>query len=126
MLVKLDIKQEEIKYGGFDEKTYKKLVSIPKTRKPWNELDVECDLDLNWYLDEKIKETILNLPKVNISSWFEVDDNTPDSNYEGFFTYGLDGEQQFYLLECGDELYFCDTQGYEYARYVTRIKKESI
>ena len=36
----------------------------------------------------------------------------------------LDGNQQFYILVSDDmeEIYFCDTQGYDYARYVSFIE----
>ena len=52
-----------------------------------------------------------------------VDGNHLDFNEDGdgFYTSFLDGKQQFYKLKIKDKLYFVDTQGYDYARYVGEL-----
>lgn len=54
------------------------------------------------------------IPKVKIEEF----------NEHGLFTKCLRGQQQIYIIVDNDgSEYFCDTQGYDYARYVGRIIK---
>ncbi len=59
---------------------------------------------------EHIKNIIRQLP---------VSDAYKEMTEQGFFADKLDGKQQFYVLELEDNKYaLCDTQGFNYARYV--------
>lgn len=40
---------------------------------------------------------------------------------EGFFRDVLDGKQQIYLMRAGTRVFFVDTQGHSYARYIGEI-----
>jgi hypothetical protein len=60
------------------------------------------------------KNILKVIPKVKIEEF----------NEHGLFTECLRGQQQIYIIVDNDgSEYFCDTQGYDYARYVGRIIK---
>lgn len=64
-------------------------------------------------LPDDVKEVINQLP---------ISDGYKQMDDDGFFAYKLDGRQQFYVLELENNVFaLCDTQGYDYARYVTEL-----
>ena len=93
--------------------TYNEFINLELTRKPYRGEDVYTTIDYN-ELSSDAKIELNKLPVV------VLDEKWTD----GFFSYMLDGNQQFYILVSDDmeEIYFCDTQGYEYARYVSFIE----
>jgi hypothetical protein len=89
------------------EEQYYKLTRLDYERKPaWPE-EIRSAIDFN-DLHESIREIVANLPVVEFKNSF----------YNGI----LDGNQQFYLMTCDGQIYLVDTQGYDYARYVIRLK----
>ncbi len=93
--------------------TYNEFINLELTRKPYRGEDVYTTIDYNNFsADAKIELNKLPVVVIN-EKWTD-----------GFFSYMLDGNQQFYILVSDDmeEIYFCDTQGYEYARYVSFIE----
>ena len=89
------------------EEQYYKLTRLDYERKPaWPE-EIRSAIDFN-ELHESIREIVANLPIVEFKGSF----------YNGI----LDGDQQFYLMTCDEQIYLVDTQGYDYARYVIRLK----
>jgi hypothetical protein len=89
------------------EKQYEKLTRLPYERKPDQPYEVRTSINFG-ELDESIREIVARLPVVEF----------PGS----FFDYFLSGEQQFYLVTYKERVYLVDTQGYDYARYVIRLK----
>lgn len=64
-------------------------------------------------LPDDVKEVINQLP---------ISDDYKQMDDWGFFANKLNGKQQFYVLELEDDTFaLCDTQGYDYARYVTEL-----
>jgi len=55
------------------------------------------------------------LPIINGEELFDFE------NGNGFFNDVLDGDQQCYVMEYKDRVFFIDTQGFNYARYVGEI-----
>jgi hypothetical protein len=86
---------------------------IPCTRKPFSL--GECTTEVNYEdLSLTCKNILEVIPKVKIEEFKE----------KGLFTRCLRGQQQIYIIVDNDgSEYFCDTQGYDYARYVGRIIK---
>lgn len=86
---------------------------IPCTRKPFSL--GECSTEVNYEdLSLTCKNILEVIPKVKIEEFKE----------KGLFTGCLKGSQQIYIIVDNDGTeYFCDTQGYDYARYVGRIIK---
>ena len=86
---------------------------IPCTRKPFSL--GECSTEVNYEdLSLTCKNILEVIPKVKIEEFKE----------QGLFTRCLRGPQQIYIIVDNDGTeYFCDTQGYDYARYVGRIIK---
>ena len=93
--------------------TYNEFINLELTRKPFRGEDVYTTIDYN-ELSSDAKIELNKLPVV------VLDEKWTD----GFFSYMLDGVQQFYILVSDDmeEIYFCDNQGFEYARYVSFIE----
>jgi hypothetical protein len=91
------------------EEQYNKLTSrtIAYERKPAYPDDIQSSINFN-ELHESVREIVSNLPIVEF----------PGS----FFDYFLDGNQQFYLVTYKEKIFLVDTQGYDYARYVIRLK----
>jgi len=89
------------------EEQYYKLTRLPYERKPDQPSDIESSINFG-ELHESIREIVARLPIVEF----------PNS----FFDYFLNGEQQFYLVTYKERVYLVDTQGYDYARYVIRLK----
>jgi hypothetical protein len=89
------------------EEQYNKLTGLPYERKPAYPDDIQSSINFN-ELHESIREIVSNLPIVEF----------PGS----FFDYFLDGNQQFYLVTYKEKIFLVDTQGYDYARYVIRLK----
>ena len=89
------------------EEQYYKLTRLDYERKPAYPEDIRSAIDFN-DLHESIREIVTNLPVVEFKNSF----------YNGI----LDGDQQFYLMTCDGQIYLVDTQGYDYARYVIRLK----
>lgn len=92
---------------------YQLLCGLGYTRKPFDmdDIYVESRFDMNKFsYIEHIKSIIRRLP---------VSDAYKEMTEQGFFANKLDGKQQFYVLELEDNKYaLCDTQGFDYARYV--------
>ena len=89
------------------EEQYYKLTRLDYERKPaWPE-EIRSAINFN-ELHESVREIVTNLPVVEFKGSF----------YNGI----LDGDQQFYLMTCDGQIYLVDTQGYDYARYVIRLK----
>ena len=88
---------------------YDKLTSrsIAYERKPNHPDDIRSSINFN-ELHESVREIVSNLPIVEF----------PGS----FYDYFLDGNQQFYLVTYKEKIFLVDTQGYDYARYVIRLK----
>jgi hypothetical protein len=89
------------------EEQYNKLTGLAYERKPAYPDDIQSSINFN-ELHESIREIVSNLPIVEF----------PGS----FFDYFLDGNQQFYLVTYKEKIFLVDTQGYDYARYVIRLK----
>jgi hypothetical protein len=89
------------------EEQYSKLTGLGYDRKPAYPDDIQSSINFN-ELHESIREIVSNLPIVEF----------PGS----FFDYFLDGNQQFYLVTYKEKIFLVDTQGYDYARYVIRLK----
>jgi hypothetical protein len=89
------------------EEQYNKLTGLGYERKLAYPDDIHSSINFN-ELHESIREIVSNLPIVEF----------PGS----FFDYFLDGSQQFYLVTYKEKIFLVDTQGYDYARYVTRLK----
>jgi hypothetical protein len=89
------------------EEQYYKLTRLDYERKPAYPEEIRSAIDFN-DLHESIREIVTNLPVVEFKNSF----------YNGI----LDGDQQFYLMTCDGQIYLVDTQGYDYARYVIRLK----
>ncbi len=94
-----------------DNEMYGKMCNMNYARKPFDETEIYSTQYKS--LSDDIKEVINQLP---ISDGYkQMDDN-------GFFAYKLDGKQQFYVLELENNTFaLCDTQGFDYARYVTEL-----
>jgi hypothetical protein len=89
------------------EEQYNRLTSLDYERKPaWPE-EIRSAINFN-ELHESVREIVANLPVVEFKNSF----------YNGI----LNGDQQFYLMTCDGQIYLVDTQGYDYARYVIRLK----
>lgn len=84
---------------------------IEWTRKPYNEEDVYTEIDFR-DLPENIRTLISNLNKIKVKEKHNVD----------FYKDRLDGNVQFYVLYINEQPYLVDTQGYQYVRYITKIK----
>jgi hypothetical protein len=89
------------------EEQYNKLTGLAYDRKPAYPEEISSSINFN-ELDESIRGIVSNLPIVEF----------PGS----FFDYFLDGNQQFYLVTDKEKIFLVDTQGYDYARYVIRLK----
>ena len=88
---------------------YDKLTSrtIAYERKPNHPDDIRSSINFN-ELHESVRGIVSNLPIVEFEN--------------SFFDYFLDGDQQFYLVTYKEKIFLVDTQGYDYARYVIRLK----
>lgn len=91
------------------EEQYHKLTgwTINYERKPDQPYEVRTSINFN-ELHESVREIVAKLPVVEFK----------DSFFDGI----LDGDQQFYLMTYKERVYLVDTQGYNYARYVIRLK----
>ena len=89
------------------EEQYEKLTRLPYERKPDQPHEIRSSINFG-ELHESIREIVARLPIVEF----------PGS----FFDYFLSGEQQFYLVTYKGKVFLVDTQGYDYARYVIRLK----
>ena len=89
------------------EEQYDKLTRLAYERKPDHPDEIRSSINFN-ELHESVREIVSNLPVVEF----------PNS----FFDYFLDGDQQFYLVTDKEKIFLVDTQGYDYARYVIRLK----
>ena len=89
------------------EEQYEKLTRLPYERKPDHPDEIRSSINFG-ELHESIREIVARLPIVEF----------PNS----FFDYFLNGEQQFYLVTYKEKVFLVDTQGYDYARYVIRLK----
>ena len=99
-------------FERFGEKLYCDFVNLGYSRKAFNLDDVNTHINYDC-LSKELKNLIKQLPIVIIDeSWSD-----------GFFSYKLDGTQQFYVAkdkQTGANL-LIDTQGYDYARYVSYV-----
>ena len=88
---------------------YDKLTSrtIAYERKPDHPDEIRSSINFN-ELHESVRGIVSNLPIVEFEN--------------SFFDYFLDGDQQFYLVTYKEKIFLVDTQGYDYARYVIRLK----
>lgn len=106
-------KLDQAAYERMTIDTYNEFINLELTRKPFRGEDVYTTIDYNKLsADAKIE--------LNKLSVVVLDEKWTD----GFFSYMLDGIEQFYILVSEDmeEIYFCDNQGFEYARYVSFIE----
>ena len=91
------------------EEVYKRLIELPYSRKinTTSECYTEVDFD---YLPKDVREAIKTFPILEKTEydWMAIDN--------------LDGKQQFYIISEDGGLFLIDTQGYEYPRYVTRLR----
>ncbi len=86
---------------------------IEVDRKPFQLSEVRSETKYE-DLSLTCKNILEVIPKVKIEEFKE----------KGLFTNCLRGQQQIYIIVDNDgSEYFCDTQGYDYARYVGRIIK---
>ena len=83
---------------------------IEYTRKPYNEEDVYTSQDF-MDLPDDIRTAIFNMKKIIVK----------DDEELSLFKSRLDGDTQFYVLYIHQVPYLVDTQGYNYARYLTRL-----
>jgi hypothetical protein len=83
-------------------------------RKPFDTDDISSKTQLS-DIPEDVQEILKQLPILEIEEYF-------DFNNQGFFANVLDGDQQIYLLKDENRIFFVDTQGYRYARYVGEIE----
>jgi hypothetical protein len=95
------------------ELTWKIRDYVDTDRKPYDVDDISCKTQLS-DIPENIQEILKQLPLLEIDDYF-------DFNNQGFFANVLDGDQQIYLLKDEYRIFFVDTQGYRYARYVGEI-----
>jgi hypothetical protein len=86
---------------------------VEVTRKPYDTDDVYSKTQLS-DIPDNIQEVLKQLPVLEREDYFEFDN-------QGFFGMVLDGDQQIYLMKDEDRIFFIDTQGYEYARYIGEI-----
>ena len=89
------------------DEQYNKLTRLDYDRKPAYPEEISSSINFN-ELHESIRGIVASLPIVEF----------PGS----FFNYFLDGDQQFYLVTAKEKVFLVDTQGYDYARYVIRLK----
>jgi hypothetical protein len=66
-------------------------------------------------IPSNVQEILKQLPVLEMDDYF-------DFEHQGFFADVLDGDQQIYLLQDEDRVFFVDTQGYSYARYIGEIE----
>lgn len=83
---------------------------IKMSRKPGNLMELTTTSFRN--LSDDLKEALTKLPE------YDYTDDYPEN---GFFADVLDGDQQFYTITIDEDLFFVDTQGFNYPRYVTRL-----
>jgi hypothetical protein len=88
--------------------TIRKHVAVAK--KPFNTIEVPATVEIN--LPTEIQEILAALP--TMEDCFEFED-------EGFFKYVFNRDQQFWIVKLGNQKFFVDTQGYQYARYVGEL-----
>jgi hypothetical protein len=91
------------------EESYVKLGELPKTRKPYSNRNVKTVIDYH-SLEKDVKEIINKLPVVPFQ--------------KSFFEENLDGDAHRFYIMINEEfgtIYFVDTQGYNYARYVSEL-----
>jgi hypothetical protein len=113
-------KQVNVSHGLTEEKLMTKKnhelafevrTEIKVDRKPFQLSEVRSETNYE-DLSLTCKNILKVIPKVKIEEF----------NEHGLFTECLRGPQQIYIIVDNDgSEYFCDTQGYDYARYVGRI-----
>jgi hypothetical protein len=84
-------------------------------RKPFSpdDLTEKTEIDL---LPSIVWGMMQHLPKIDGNNYFDFSEEG-----HGFFAEVLDGDVQIYLMEWNGRLFFIDTQGYKYARYVGEL-----
>lgn len=87
--------------------TYYRLIAMPFDSNVSSPSQVTTDVDYG-RLSKEVQEVIMSLPLVKFTGRF-------DSG-------GLDKRQQFYIMTTLKENFIVDTQGSNYARYVSKIK----
>lgn len=101
-----------MKACDLDDKTYKELTRLPYARKI-NYTDEAPTFNVS-SMSKKAQEALRNFPIKPI-----VEENL-------MWMEDLDGEQQFYLLTEGANTFLVDTQGYNYPRYILKLKFENV
>jgi hypothetical protein len=96
------------------ELTWKIREYVDVTRKPYNIEDIYTKTPLST-IPSNVQEILKQLPVLEMDDYF-------DFEHQGFFEDSLNGDQQIYLLQDEDRVFFVDTQGYSYARYVGEIE----
>ena len=87
---------------------------VEVNRKPFDTDDISSKTQLS-DIPQDVQEILKQLPLLEIEEYF-------DFNNQGFFADVLDGDQQIYLLKDENRIFFVDTQGYRYVRYVGEIE----
>ena len=87
--------------------TYYRLIAMPFDSNVSSPSQVTTDVDYD-RLSKEVQEVIMSLPLVKFTGRF-------DSG-------GLDKRQQFYIMTTLKDNFIVDTQGSNYARYVSKIK----
>jgi len=98
------MKNQELFYEAFS------CEMIEMSRKPGNLTEV-TDTDFS-KLPDAVKEAMISLPEYDYSD---------DYDMYGFFADVLDGQEQFHIITIDEFVFFVDTQGYDYPRYVTSL-----
>ena len=99
------MKNQELFYEAFS------CEMIEMSRKPGNLAEVT---DTNFQnLPEAVKEALTALPEYDYTEYY---------NQYGFFANVLGDDEQFHIITIDELVFFVDTQGYGYPRYVTRLR----
>ena len=104
---------EEKAIERYGKKLYWEFVELGFSGKPLGIKEVYTHIDYD-ILSTELQKLIDDLPVVTIDESWD----------RGFFSDKLDGTQQFYIAidKETESVFLIDTQGYEYARYVSHLK----
>ena len=105
--------REEKAIERYGKKLYWEFVELGFSGKPLGIEGVRTHIDYD-LLSTELQKLIDDLPVVTIDESWD----------RGFFSDKLDGTQQFYIAidKETESVFLIDTQGYEYARYVSHLK----
>ena len=86
---------------------------VDTSHKPVRLLDVNTTTPYS-VIPEAVRQQLTSLPVIDYNRLYF-------GHPEGFFRDILDGKQQIYLMRAGTRVFFVDTQGHSYARYIGEI-----